>query len=97
MALVLRTFEFLFYHLLLSGIDRVSRLPRDSTVSEAMRLYREYPGWGQRRIRQELRRMAIRVSEPTIVTILRAPDASQPAWCMTTAPTSVVSSSANCA
>lgn len=40
-ALVLRTAEFLFYHLLLSAVDRVSRLPRDTTIPEAMRLYRE--------------------------------------------------------
>lgn len=165
LALVLRTAEFVFYHLLLSLVDRVSRLPRDTTVPEAMRLYRENialkaqldalerrlflmegkpkrvplglraaqvfaylltrgdepfqryslsaprttimrwatrfrslrrrlqpggrppldetvvelivtlkrenPAWGQRRIREELRRMGIRVSEPTIVRILR--------------------------
>lgn len=165
LALALRTFELLFYHLLLSVVDRVSRLPRDSRVPEAMRLYRENialkaqldalerrlfllegrpkrvplglraaqvfaylltrgnlpfqryslsaplstiqhwavrfrrvglrpvtggrppidasvvvlivtlkrenPGWGQTRISQELRRMGIRVSEPTIVAILR--------------------------
>ena len=41
LALVLRTTEFVFYHLLLSLVDRVSRLPRDTTVPEAMRLYRE--------------------------------------------------------
>ena len=41
-ALTLRTVEFLFYHLLLSVVDRVSRLPRDSTtMPEAIRLYRE--------------------------------------------------------
>ena len=40
-ALVIRTAEFLFYHLLLSAVDRVSRLPRDTTIPEAMRLYRE--------------------------------------------------------
>jgi hypothetical protein len=41
LALLLRTTEFVFYHLLLSLVDRVSRLPRDTTVPEAMRLYRE--------------------------------------------------------
>ena len=40
-SLLLRTAEFLFYHLLLAGVDRVSRLPRDTTIPEAMRLYRE--------------------------------------------------------
>ena len=40
-SLLLRTAEFLFYHLLLVGVDRVSRLPRDTTIPEAMRLYRE--------------------------------------------------------
>lgn len=166
LALLLRTAEFLFYHLLLSVVDRVSRLPRDTTLPEAMRLYRENialkaqldalerhlgqleakgkgklalrvraaqvfallltrgnepfqryflsasrrtilrwaskfrwwwrrppacggrpeldakivelivtlkrdnPSWGRRRIRQELRRMGIRVSEPTITRVL---------------------------
>jgi len=41
LALVLRTFEFLFYHLLISFVDRVSRLPRNSTPPDVMRLYRE--------------------------------------------------------
>ena len=40
-ALALRTTEFFFYHLLLSLVDRVSRLPRDGVEPEAMRLYRE--------------------------------------------------------
>lgn len=45
LALALRTVEFLFYHLLLSLVDRVSRLPRDSsTMPEVMRLYRENVG-----------------------------------------------------
>jgi len=166
-AFALRTAEFHFYHLLLAGVDRVSRLPRGATDPEAMRLYRqnialkaqldalvvqlsryenergrkrvplrvraaqvfayllthsddsfqnyyfaaplstilrwatrfrrrersarsvgrpptdpkivdlvvtlkrENPGWGQRRIRQELARMGIRISEPTVVRILR--------------------------
>lgn len=34
-------------------------------------LKRENPSWGQRRVREELRRMGIRVSEPTIMRILR--------------------------
>jgi hypothetical protein len=34
LALVLRTTEFV-YHLLLSLVDRVSRLPRDTTVPRA--------------------------------------------------------------
>jgi transposase InsO family protein len=165
LLLVLRTAEFVFYHLLLSFVDYVSGLPRDMMVPEAMRLYRENialkaqlealerhlvrveatrkrvslgvraaqvfahlltrgdepfqryflsaprttimrwatrfrslrrrtlsggrpplddtivelivtlkrenPPWGQRRIREELRRMGIRVCEPTIVRILR--------------------------
>jgi hypothetical protein len=41
LALALRTTEFLFYHLLLSLVDRVTRLPRDGVMPEAMRLYRE--------------------------------------------------------
>ena len=41
LLLVLRTAEFVFYHLLLSLVDYVSGLPRDMMVPEAMRLYRE--------------------------------------------------------
>lgn len=41
LSLVFRTFEFLFYHLLISFVDRVSRLPRNSTPPDVMRLYRE--------------------------------------------------------
>jgi len=41
LPLAARTVEFLFYHLLLSLVDVVSRLPRHSTLPEAMRLYRE--------------------------------------------------------
>lgn len=40
-ALTLRTVEFGYYHVLLTAVDRVSRLPRNTTVPEAMRLYRE--------------------------------------------------------
>ena len=40
-ALLARTAEFLFYHLLLAIADRVSRLPRNTMMPEAMRLYRE--------------------------------------------------------
>jgi hypothetical protein len=40
-ALLARTMEFLFYHLLLAIVDRVSRLPRNTMMPEAMRLYRE--------------------------------------------------------
>ena len=36
-----RALEFAAYHVLLSTVDRVSRLPRNTTVPEAMRLYRE--------------------------------------------------------
>ena len=41
LALALRTAEFLFYHVLLSVVDLVRRLPRDTTVPEALRLYHE--------------------------------------------------------
>jgi len=41
LSLAFRTFEFVFYHLLISFVDRVSRLPRNSTPPELMRLYRE--------------------------------------------------------
>ena len=40
-SLLLRTAEFLFYHHLLSHVDRASRLPRYTTMPEAMRVYRE--------------------------------------------------------
>jgi transposase InsO family protein len=43
----------------------------ESVVEVIVTLKRENPPWGQRRIREELRRMGIRVSEPTIVRILR--------------------------
>lgn len=39
--LALHAAEFLFYHLLLTAVDRVSSLPRDGVMPEAMRLYRE--------------------------------------------------------
>jgi hypothetical protein len=39
--LALRAVEFGFYHLLLSMVDRVSRLPRNTMMPEAARLYRE--------------------------------------------------------
>ena len=161
-SLALRSAEFLFYQGLLGVVDRVSRLPRNTQLPEAMRLYRENialkaqldalertlvnepkrrrvpvrvraaqvfayfltrgnptfqryslsatlptilrwattfrrgqrtrvgrpplpqvivdlvvqlkrenSGWGQRRIREELRRMGIRVSEPTVQRISR--------------------------
>jgi hypothetical protein len=38
---LLRTVEFLFYHLLICLVDRLSRLPRGSCPPDAMRLYRE--------------------------------------------------------
>ena len=40
-SLVLRSAEFLFYQGLLAVVDRVSRLPRDTDLPDAMRLYRE--------------------------------------------------------
>ena len=40
-ALTLRAVEFGDYPIFLSTVDRVSRLPRNTTVPEAMRLYRE--------------------------------------------------------
>ena len=41
LSLVFRTFEFLFYDLLITFVDRVSRLPRNSTPPDAVRLYRQ--------------------------------------------------------
>src|ERR1700674_3891830 len=41
LSLALRSTEFHFFHLLLSLVDRVSRIPRASMVPDAMRLYRE--------------------------------------------------------
>lgn len=40
-SLTLRAVKFGYYHVLLATVDRVSRLPRNKTVPEAMRLYRE--------------------------------------------------------
>jgi len=40
-GLVFRTIQFLAYHVIISVVDRVSRLPRNSTPPELMRLYRE--------------------------------------------------------
>ncbi|MGE5785080.1 MAG: transposase [Myxococcales bacterium] len=39
--LLLRSLEFAFYHYLLTIVDRISRLPRNTTMPEAERLYRE--------------------------------------------------------
>lgn len=41
LSLAFRTFEFLFYHVLLSLVDRVARLPRTTMLPEAARLYRQ--------------------------------------------------------
>lgn len=40
-ALALRAVEFGYYHVLLTTVDCVSRLPRNTTMPEAARLYRE--------------------------------------------------------
>lgn len=40
-SLTLRVVEFGFYHLLQTTVDPVSRLPRNTTMPEAARLYRE--------------------------------------------------------
>jgi transposase InsO family protein len=58
------------------SLDRRARGGRpqlDETVEDLIVTFkRENPAWGQRRIRQELRRMGIRVSEPTIARVLLA-------------------------
>ena len=41
LSLAFRSFEFLFYHLLLSIVDRIARLPRTTMLPEAARLYRQ--------------------------------------------------------
>ena len=41
LSLLARSLEFGFYHCLLTAVDKVSRLPRNSTIPEAARLYRE--------------------------------------------------------
>jgi transposase len=52
--------------------DAGGRPPLDEKVVELiLTLKRENRAWGQRRIREELRRMGIRVSEPTIARILK--------------------------
>lgn len=49
------------------GMPAGGRPPLDKQIVELiLTLKRENPAWGQRRIREELRRMGIRVSEPTI-------------------------------
>ena len=40
-SLVFRTTQFIAYHLLISTVDRISRLPRNSNPPEVMRLLRE--------------------------------------------------------
>ena len=35
------TFEFIFYHVLLTIVDRVARLPHTTMLPEAARLYRQ--------------------------------------------------------
>lgn len=52
--------------------DRGGRPPLEQKVVDLIvTLKRENGSWGQRRIREELRRMGIRVSEPTIARILK--------------------------
>ncbi|WP_228565196.1 hypothetical protein [Myxococcus sp. AB036A] len=41
MDLTLRVFELTYYKALLTAVERSTRLPRTSAMSEAMRLYRE--------------------------------------------------------
>ncbi len=41
LSIFLHSLEFLAYHLIISVVDRVSRLPRNSTPPEMMRLLRE--------------------------------------------------------
>ena len=41
LSLVFRTAQFTAYHLLVSAVDRISRLPRNSNPPEVMRLLRE--------------------------------------------------------
>lgn len=40
-SLTVRAAEFGFYHVLITTVDRVSRLPRNTMMPEAARLYRE--------------------------------------------------------
>jgi hypothetical protein len=41
LGLIFHTLEFLFYHVLITLVDRVSNLPRNSTPPDLMRLYPE--------------------------------------------------------
>ena len=41
LSIFLHSLEFLAYHIIISAVDRVSRLPRNSTPPEMMRLLRE--------------------------------------------------------
>ncbi|MCU0694814.1 MAG: hypothetical protein MUF54_25865 [Polyangiaceae bacterium] len=41
LSLAFRALEFFFFHLLLSLVDRVARLPRNTMLPEAARLYRQ--------------------------------------------------------
>jgi hypothetical protein len=41
LSLLHRSLEFGFYHCLLSAVDRVSQLPRNTTMLDAARLYRD--------------------------------------------------------
>ena len=50
LRLLLRSLEFGFYHSLLSVVDRVSKLPRNTTMPAAARLYRENDEIRERRL-----------------------------------------------
>ncbi len=75
------TFELLFFHVLVTIVDRVSRLPRHSTPPELMRLYRENIALKSRLQALVLELKAAEGNKPSVSVRTRA--AQVPAYLLT--------------